>query len=507
MSRTGLIAKYGFASRGGDDSVLGMKTNRIWHGVRLREIAAAGDADAALRLVRLPTVWDEEAAAAVCALAPGGGRVSLPELAQGWIQPIATRAREAGWPNLPDQLHDLLLHRRAAPSPGVWRGEPEAAPGFVLNLPAFHDPAVGFDVAGFGAAVAAAAAALSLLAPAAPRYAIAISDLAGLLAALGVDYGSKPARDVAACLAAVLRARVDATLAGPQLDLLAAIPGWPAPPSACAVPGLAEAAAAARLEALRAGSGRAGSAVVAPSAVDALLGVETGGIAPAFAPATGRGLARHARAWLLARGISLDAALAAALAGEAVVPQAVAADHAAMHETVSPFLHQMPPRPAPLPIHDAARKPREELPSRRRGFTQKAAVGGHRVFLRTGEYADGRLGEVGLALPREGATVRGLADALASAISVGLQHGTPLEALVEALAHSRFTPAGAVEGDAAVDRASSIPDYVARSLAATYLGRLIPASCADLPDKPEEPPLLPLDLPRRRAHTPLRLVG
>ena len=61
--------------------------------------------------------------------------------------------------------------------------------------------------------------------------------------------------------------------------------------------------------------------------------------------------------------------------------------------------------------------------------------------------------------------------------------------------------------DAAVDRASSIADYVARSLAATYLGRVIPASGADLPDKPEEPPLLPLALPRRRAHAPLRLVG
>ena len=150
---------------------------------------------------------------------------------------------------------------------------------------------------------------------------------------------------------------------------------------------------------------------------------------------------------------------------------------------------------------------RQELPARRRGFTQKAAVGGHRVFLRTGEYADGRLGEVGLALPREATAVRGLADALASAISIGLQHGTPLEAYLDALAHMRFAPAGAVEGDPAVDRASSIPDYVVRSLAATYLGRLVPASGEEPPAKPEEPPLLPLDLPRRRPHARLRLVA
>ncbi len=482
-----------------------MKTERIWQGVRLRQTEAAPDPDSDSRPVRIPAAWDEAAASAVCQLAPGHGFVSLPTLAQSWIMPLSLRAREAGIVGLADRLHTLLLHRRGAPTEGVWRGTPGETPGFVLNLPAFHDTA-GFDVAAFSDAVTTAAQALHLLAPHSARYAVAMADLAGLLAALGLDYAGKPARDVAACLAGLLRGRVDTVLAGPQPDLLAAIPTWPAPPATCAVPGLAAAAAAARAETLRSGGVRPGTAILAPGAADALLGVETGGIAPAFAPVGPDGLLRATRAWLEARGISRDMALAAALAGEPVVPVASAADHAAMHDTVAAFLHVMPPRPvcAPSPANDARR---EELPARRRGYTQKAAVGGHRVFLRTGEYPDGRLGEVGLAVPRESPTVRGLADAFAASLSVGLQHGTPLDAYVEALAHLRFAPAGAVEGDPGVDRASSIPDYVARSLAASYLGRIVPADEPDLPPKPEETPLLPLDLPRRRSRAALRLVA
>ena len=487
-----------------------MKTDRTWQGVRLRQTEAAPDPDAPMRQVRLPAAWDDAAAAALCDLAPHGGRIALPALAQAWIMPMAASAKEAGMPALPHRLHELLLHRQAAPTADIWHGEPGETPGFVLNLPAFHDGLGGFDVEAFSAAATTAAQALSLLAPQARRYAVAMADLAGLLAALGLDYASKPARDVAACLAAILRGRVDAALAGPQPDLLAMIPSWPAPPPACPVPGLAEEASAARTAALRCGGVRPGTAILPPSAADALLGVETGGIAPAFASVGAGGLMRATAAWLQARGISLEAALAASLAGEPVVPVASVADHAAMHDTVGAYLQSMPARPqaAAAPDTRAANDSgREELPARRRGFTQKAAIGGHRIFLRTGEYANGRLGEIGLALPRESATVRGLADALAAAISVGLQHGVPLDGFVDALSQARFAPAGAVEGDPAVDHASSIPDYVVRSLAASYLGRILPADAAEPPAQPEEPPLLPLDLPLKRRRPSLRLVA
>jgi hypothetical protein len=485
-----------------------MKTDRTWHGVRLRQITTGADPDAPPRAVRIPAAWDDSSAAALCDLAPGPRSIALPALAQGWIRPLAIRAREAGLDGLDGQLHTLLLLRRGAPSAGVWRGEAEDTPGFVLNLPAFHDPVGGFDVEGFAAAIDTAARALRLLTPGA--CAVAMADLAGLLAALGLDYAGKPARDVAACLAAMLRGRADAALAGPQLDLLATIPSWPAPPASCAVPGLAAAAALARTLALRCGAGPASTAILPPGPVEALLGCETGGIAPAFAPVSAAGLTRAARAWLAARGVTVEAALAAALAGEPVFPVVRASDHAAMHDAVAPYIHAMPARPAALPIAAPAVR-RDELPPRRRGYTQKAAIGGHRVFLRTGEYADGRLGEIGIALPRENAATRGFADSLATAVSIGLQHGVPLDAFVDAFAHQRFAPAGAVEGDPAIDQASSVPDYVFRSLAAAYLGRIVPADAEPAPPAVAEAPLLPLDLPRntrRPAPRPaLRLVG
>ena len=120
-----------------------------------------------------------------------------------------------------------------------------------------------------------------------------------------------------------------------------------------------------------------------------------------------------------------------------------------MHDAVAPFVHAMPARPEPLrqPTHAARRR---ELPTRRAGYTQKAAVGGHRLYLRTGEYDDGTLGEVFIALHKEGAAFRGLMDNFAVAVSLGLQHGVPLEAFVEAFTFTRFGPAGAVEGDPAV---------------------------------------------------------
>ena len=141
-----------------------------------------------------------------------------------------------------------------------------------------------------------------------------------------------------------------------------------------------------------------------------------------------------------------------------------------MHDAVAPFVHAMPARPEPVrqPAHAARRR---ELPARRAGYTQKAAVGGHRLYLRTGEYDDGSLGEVFIALHKEGAAFRGLMDNFAIAVSLGLQHGVPLEAFVEAFTFTRFGPAGAVEGDPAVAHATSLLDYAFRHLAANYLGR------------------------------------
>jgi ribonucleoside-diphosphate reductase alpha chain len=111
------------------------------------------------------------------------------------------------------------------------------------------------------------------------------------------------------------------------------------------------------------------------------------------------------------------------------------------------------------------------LPNRRKGYTQKARVGGHKVYLRTGEYEDGRLGEIFIDMHKEGAAFRSLMNNFAIAISIGLQYGVPLEEYVEAFTFTRFEPAGPVDGNDSIKMATSILDYIFRELAISYLGR------------------------------------
>jgi hypothetical protein len=493
-----------------------MTTTRIWRGVRMRDTQAGVDPDAPPRPLTLPAAWDDRAAAALAALAPGEGRTTLPRAADAWIRPVASRAREAGDPELADRLHALLLHRRAAPTLPVWNGTGDTPPGFVINLPAFADAATGFDVAAFTDAVRTAATALRLGDPDAPRYAIGLTDLDGLLAATGLDYDSPAARDVAACLAALLRATADIALAGEQPDLLSRLPSWPAPPARCALPGLAEAAADARQTALLGSAGLPSTAILDPGPADALLGAETGGIAPAFSPVgPNNTLTRAAAARLAARSMMPETALARVLQGEVLLQPAGLAAHQAMHDAVAPYMHAMPTRPV-VGARPAQPPLRRELPSRRRGYTQRATIGGHRIYIRTGEYADGSLGELQVTLPREGAALRGMVDSVSAAVSLGLQHGVPLEDYVEAFTLTRFGPSGRVEGDADVGHATSPLDYVFRNLAINYLGACTVPEGIPEPAEPDPLPLLPLDLPtqqRRRtgvhngSHPGLRLVS
>src|SRR5262249_15240064 len=120
---------------------------------------------------------------------------------------------------------------------------------------------------------------------------------------------------------------------------------------------------------------------------------------------------------------------------------------------------------------DRLYREQEKLPSRRKGYTQKAKIGGNTIFLRTGEYDDGRLGEIFIDMNKEGATLRALLNNFAIAISLGLQYGVPLEEYVHAFTFTKFEPAGMVIGNDAIKSATSILDYVFRELAISYLGR------------------------------------
>jgi ribonucleoside-diphosphate reductase alpha chain len=117
------------------------------------------------------------------------------------------------------------------------------------------------------------------------------------------------------------------------------------------------------------------------------------------------------------------------------------------------------------------RADRRKLPERRKGYTQKAIVGGHKVYLRTGEYEDGKLAEIFIDMHKEGSAFRSLMNNFAIAISIGLQYGVPLEEFVEAFTFTRFEPAGLVEGNDAIKMSTSIVDYIFRELAISYAGR------------------------------------
>src|SRR5471030_2085353 len=122
-------------------------------------------------------------------------------------------------------------------------------------------------------------------------------------------------------------------------------------------------------------------------------------------------------------------------------------------------------------VEREVRAGRERLPQRRKGYTQKAVVGGHKVYLRTGEYEDGRVGEIFVDMHKEGAAFRSLMNNFAIAISIGLQYGVPLDEFVEAYTFTRFEPSGLVEGNDAIKMSTSVLDYIFRELAISYMAR------------------------------------
>src|SRR5580704_4383963 len=346
-----------YAGRFDPCSVPPMRLHPIWHGTRTRRLEIGADPDSPPRQVTLPAAWEDRAAAALAGLAAGRQPVTLAGAVDIWASALEPELRTCAL--------RLLLSRRAAPTEAAWSGRATDDPGYVLNLPAFLTSDGYFDVEAFAAAAETAVDTLTALAPAPRDLAIGMADLARLLAALGIKYDTDAAADVARCLAAILRGHADAASArsGPG-GMPRAV--YPAPPERCVVPGLAEAARMARSEAMP--RHLVTTAIRLPGAVEALLGVETGGIAPNFAWVSEDGdLTRAAHAFLGARGMSGERALAIQLSGGSPFPAVADGAHAAMHDAVAPYMHRMPPRPAALSV-PARSVVKRELPGRRRGY-------------------------------------------------------------------------------------------------------------------------------------------
>jgi hypothetical protein len=419
---------------------------------------------------------------------------------------------------LETRLHDLIANRQACPVPLTGSA---ATPGFIFNPNHFLDDAGLFDLAAFTAATELAVTSLTLANPTAHHLALGLTDLYLFLTRLNLNYDSREAQGTLAALAALMTAHAD--IASARLLSRGTACGYPiarppALPATTAIPGLIDAA---RL----AGEAAAGFATRRHEtltnfnghpATEALLGAEHLNFAPATSALTDSGqLAAWAQANIAASGANPLEILAAQLRAEEPLAPPGHAAHLAMHEAIAPFVHAMPAKPRQPAIATNSIR-RETLPARRSGYTQKASVAGHKVFLSTGEYAGGRLGEIFIALHKEGSAFRGLMDAFSIAVSLGLQHGVNLEHYVEAFTFTRFGPAGAVEGDPAVHQATSLIDYVFRNLAVNYLGNhnLAPATF-DAPDSMGEgaadrAPLLPMDLPApapRERRSNFKLVG
>jgi ribonucleoside-diphosphate reductase alpha chain len=497
------------------------KTDKSWHGIRQTVFAACADPDAPAVNVKIPACWGQEAADGLAAMLPGKSHIDIALAAEAWIAPMAARAETAGISSdLGVELHALLAARRGVPSAGVWQNKVSGQPGFVFNLNGFLDETGSFDIAGFGAAVRLAVTALTLGTPSAHGLSIGFTDLNMLLARLGLDYDSAPARDLAVMLTIFMSAQADIASAG--LLARGAAPGYPVatakPPAECALPGLKEATLSAQ-EAARAAGTRRHEALLsfcADPAVEALLGAEVRNFAPSLSPLNTDGrLSLWASQKLTALGLSAEVALAKMLGGEELFVSPRPAAHAAMHDALTPLGAQMPERPA-APMQARRKSTRETLPARRSGYTQKVSVGGHKLFLSTGEYGNGRLGEIFIALHKEGSAFRGLMDAFAIAVSLGLQHGVNLEDYIEAFTFTRFGAAGTVEGDPAVLQATSMIDYVFRNLAVNYLGQTNLAPATPEPADTigdgaiDRAPLLPFDLPApapRERRKNLKLVS
>lgn len=139
-------------------------------------------------------------------------------------------------------------------------------------------------------------------------------------------------------------------------------------------------------------------------------------------------------------------------------------------EEVAPVVSKEPQKIAERIIHRYIAK-RRRLPARRAGYVQKAKIGGHTIYVRTGEFESGELGEIFLDMHREGAAFRSLMNSFAIAVSLGLQYGVPLEEFVDAFVFTKFEPNGIVNGNQHIKMATSIIDYIFRELAITYLGR------------------------------------
>nr|WP_236646495.1 vitamin B12-dependent ribonucleotide reductase [Aristophania vespae] len=413
-----------------------------------------------------------------------------------------------GAPPLGRSLSCLLLMQHMAPNIALWQRRTDEQFGFVLRLSGFVQEST-FSPEQFVACLNLACDSLRRLNEAQrnersgelPLFdenkaaeenchcagLIQLTDLDACLAAQGLDYDSPEGREFAQAIIAL--ARIALRKGTRQSASVKASPLFPEIEH-FAISLLQADTHKAVLPPIELGFSSSGP-------IDALLGVETCGIAPIFSPIDEQGKLRSSTLHRLAsRGLTPETALALALNNENPLPKISGQAFVKMHEAVSGLVDYLPPRPEPETealLSRLERGVRRSLPLRQNGFSQKTSIGGHRLFMRTAEFEDGSLGALTLLPPRESPMARGLMECLGQAVSVGLQFGVPLEAFIEQFAYTHFGPCGTVEGDPVAAYASSMLDYAFRALSDAYLGKHMPDAPMASSSENAEDPLLPFD--------------
>ncbi|QNT77928.1 TSCPD domain-containing protein [Entomobacter blattae] len=523
----------------------------LWQDTPFRATYTACDPDAPTKKVTLPERWSDTTAQALAEIAPlEEEEVDLREQSLAWLMPFArlletTSIYSLDNSPLPFPLHklvNLLLVHKAAPTFSLWKGDYDNRPGFILNLARFveadgsleHEDFIEtlYILCQFLNALAKHHAAMSTtelplfsplksssaahhsfgfetqtekFSPPLQKGVLLLTNLDVALARMGLDYDSDEARLRSRYLAGCLRYMAAQAWNGETAPLIlpSLTKGHPFQP-------LQERLAQFSGSFLKPSSFfKIETGVSSPGPVDALLEVETCGLAPVFSPLTPQGgLAESSLCRLAHKGCTLETALAALLMGDNILSLPDQHAHYAMHRALSTYLDHMPPRPKADALPNIApetlkRGERLPLPHRHSGFTQKASIGGHGLFVRTGEYEDGSVGEVAIVPARENPMVKGLLECFGQAVSIGLQYGVPLSEFVKAFAYTRFGQGGTVEGDPNRAFATSLLDYTFRTLAETYLHEDMPDALP--PEEREENsalPLLPLPFPAASPLSP-----
>lgn len=511
-----------------------MKAHLHWNGVRMRTLQISTDPDSTiLRSVTLPSAWGDDAAQALTHITPThGGPIRLASEAARWVDmidatpPLPGTPKEAPSPGR--SLSCLLLMRHMAPNLALWQRRPDEQPGFVLRLSGFVQEGC-FSPERFMACLKLACDSVRRLdaaqraeksgelplfddspatqTPLHPAGVLLLTDLDACLAEIGLDYDSDGGRQMARAITGLARVVARAGTAHPAP--LFSTPDFPEF-ERVAVSVSTATDAQTHLAPLDIGFS-------SPGPIDALLGVEACGLAPIFSPLDEEGHLRPSTLNRLAhRGLTPEKALALALGGTQPLPQTDCHAHARMQDEVSGLCDYLPQRPEPeteAVMSRLERGVRRALPMRQGGFSQRASIGGHRLFMRTSEFEDGSLGSLALCPPRESPMARGLMECLGQAVSIGLQFGAPLEAFVDQFSYTRFGPCGTVEGDPVATYATSMLDYAFRALSEAYLGQRMPDAPTENAEDDTKAPMLPFgseDSPPSNTSSTkrrLRLVG